>query len=1262
MEMPNSPSFLPPRQTEKSLDPSKKESTTPQNPNLSPALGEFAQPIIIAPKQKDKDDANLVSTVMHLSSNVIPLDAAVIGKEKCVLPSSSSLQDASSEYAAFVLIELTKAFEEGDTERVDELLKGIDYSIQDRNGNTAFHIICEHGTAEMVKRVLVDTGPDILHDQPNNRGQPPLHMALRNTHPEQIAEILIQAGANIDTVDHQNRSALYIACMQGNLSFIKCLLKYGASSNSKARSSESLLHIAGKYNHPDVIKYLVAEGADIDATTSRRITPLMTACIAGSADAVEQILKAGANIGVASRQDLTPMHLACEHDNVAIIQHLIKAGADLNAEDREGKTPLVVACQRGNIKQVEFLLQLHADTRGLLNACDSTNQEMVSLILKSFKDRAVKDAALWEACKEGEVKALRLLLQHGASVAIQDDDLNTPLHLAAHSGNPETTALLLENGAQSYAQNLNSQTPLSICMISPNRQPLLLQFIKAGATLNIHPQEAENLVRLAMHNRDEQAVIALLPLLPNLNISDAMGTPLLHQAYELQLINVVHELIRLGADVDQTNSNGNALLHLTMQSGSDALILELIKCGASGELWNTHGMTPFDLACYFNRKAVIHQFIGQDIGYLSASNVTSPLIHASARGNMELFLWSLKQGIGINSATQTGFTPLQIACKFGQFEIARLLLEKGADINANSKGTPSPLMLAAINGNRDLLLWLLDKGVDVNCTDAVGTTPLHHVCQKGLFDVARQLIDRGASINVNSPHIPPPAISAAKRNDRDFLLWLLDRGVDVNTADAAGNTLLQYASDHGLFDVAERLTDNGADIYAGGDGVPSPLISAASKGNIDFLKRLLDKGVNVNITDKNNNTPLLRACVHFQLDVANELINRGADVNVKNALGYSPLMAAMFSGNQMLVSKLIEKGAEIYASTSEGPTSYGLVLSNPQLVSDDLTQKLSKQDMGRTVEILSRKLLAHRFGIAGTTLMDQSINLEGWSNQPAKSHLQLATEAYYNRVTRTFDKKEGTWSEILKGVSPSTRRAADALDRLQVQQVLDETFEAIKESLCNDPDELMARLETGKPVGLLLSIAGHTVALALYQSRCARCNKGDFSGNQPGLRICTIEIPQAIPKGLANCTSKTLTADYFTTGIQKDLGLTNEYYIAQKQQKVGNCSVANSNGMEAALLFLQLEPLIGSDAAKELSTAIKKGRVADSRVGSLKTYLDAHSKQSIVWPADLSLLSKIYHKQTGSTQEDRECKAAITRWIQDQGIALSDFLLYGPVR
>ena len=104
---------------------------------------------------------------------------------------------------------------------VDSLLFGytqVDSKVQDK---TALHVATNRGNLEMV-RLLLDYKASVnIQDEDGDR---PLHLCAFSSEPE-IAELLIQHGANPNLKNHRGATAVLIAAAKGNVRVVKQLLK-----------------------------------------------------------------------------------------------------------------------------------------------------------------------------------------------------------------------------------------------------------------------------------------------------------------------------------------------------------------------------------------------------------------------------------------------------------------------------------------------------------------------------------------------------------------------------------------------------------------------------------------------------------------------------------------------------------------------------------------------------------------------------------------------------------------------------------------------------------------------------------------------------------------------------------------------------------------------------------------------------------------------------------------------------------------------------
>lgn len=133
-------------------------------------------------------------------------------------------------------------------------------------------------------------------------------------------------GADLSAVNYDNRTALHIACCEGNADIVKHLLLNGVSVHTKDRYDRtSLLEAVSTDNH-EIIKILVKCGAHL----------------MGSARGIGEHLCAAAARGLVKR-----------------LESYRLAGADLSQPDPSGRTALHVACLHGHFEMVEYLLLKH---------------------------------------------------------------------------------------------------------------------------------------------------------------------------------------------------------------------------------------------------------------------------------------------------------------------------------------------------------------------------------------------------------------------------------------------------------------------------------------------------------------------------------------------------------------------------------------------------------------------------------------------------------------------------------------------------------------------------------------------------------------------------------------------------------------------------------------------------------------------------------------------------------------------------------------
>ncbi|CAG2214076.1 ANK [Mytilus edulis] len=208
---------------------------------------------------------------------------------------------------------------------------------------------------------------------------------------------------------------------------------------------------------------------------------------------------------------------------------------------------------------------------------------------------------------------------------------------------------------------------------------------------------------------------------------------------------------------------------------------------------------------------------------------STSLFDACHEGNKSLVEVLLQEGVPINEANHSGFTPLHIASHEGHTNVVELLLSKGATEVVNK-----------VNEN--------------------GSSPLHLASHEGHIEIVELLLQNGANVHqVNNLKTSTPLHLAVHENHKDVVELLLKIGAKVNEQNKNGSTALHLASYNGHTEIAKLLLENGADVNLCKSDNRSPLHLACREGRVDIVTLLCEHKACVDQKDNDGRTALFYA-------------------------------------------------------------------------------------------------------------------------------------------------------------------------------------------------------------------------------------------------------------------------------------------------------------------------------------------------------------------------------------------------------------------
>ncbi|XP_020294497.1 26S proteasome non-ATPase regulatory subunit 10-like [Pseudomyrmex gracilis] len=145
----------------------------------------------------------------------------------------------------------------------------------------------------------------------------------------EIAELLLNHGANVNASDKSGISPLCLAVRKGHVNEVKMLMVRGANVNAETRDGTTPLHDAIQFDNMKIAEVLLHHGANVNASDTSGVTPLRFAIEKENVEVVAMMLDRGANINAISHTDQCDVssRIYCEEIVNCLKQHIVKIKA-----------------------------------------------------------------------------------------------------------------------------------------------------------------------------------------------------------------------------------------------------------------------------------------------------------------------------------------------------------------------------------------------------------------------------------------------------------------------------------------------------------------------------------------------------------------------------------------------------------------------------------------------------------------------------------------------------------------------------------------------------------------------------------------------------------------------------------------------------------------------------------------------------------------------------------------------------------------------
>jgi ankyrin repeat protein len=798
------------------------------------------------------------------------------------------------------------------------LKKGADTEIVNRYKGTALlaAATCLEEHSQDVVELLVRWGANV--DAQDRDGNTALHMAAQ-TGDIDMVRLLIAKKARVSVRNGVGKSALDFACAKNKTKVIERLLKSGATCEPDAFGRTELHEAIQGGCDTNIIKLFVSKGVKVNAKDDNGFSKLFCHCsqtllimvgalhlaaTRGDKDILLTLVNAGAAIDVKSDSGLTLLHCAAKGGNAEGVEHILSYGVDIEARDNDNMTPLAVACCNAN-----------------------GSDEVVRVLLAAGANISVVDrlsfSPLHGLARYGRTKAALMLLESGkVDLTQRAQNRCSVLDFAAGAGDYKLVRSLLGRGASAQSES-GGDSALHFAVRAEKHDSLYAiveRLLEEGCDPNAKNDNGCTPLHsfLAASRGKEDIVRLFLSWGADINIRDDDGNTVLNclAQYPGASESIIELLLENKANVSLANKKRLTPLHKLARSGLAAHVRILLKAGADPSAKDKHNRQPIQYAVNTN-ESTIRALLDFDAKVnVTGSDRPSPIVYASSEANLQVLKLLLDGGADVRSEDpgKPGWTALHSACRRGIPDpaFAELLIEHGADVNAVTKISKSTPLHEALRSAAVVQL-LLKAGALVDPQNSNGETPLACACDRMTHArVVEILIEAGADPMIKDKTYG--ATSLHRSCYADALAPIVIRSGkcdDLNAVTKDGSTPLIYAAQSGRLDAVSCLLQTGkAKLdHEQFEGMNAYMF-AARYGHTDVLKLLIEYDASIILrTSKRKRSALHMACFEGHLGVVKLLLETDAsNIEAVDCTQRTPFDYAAQGGHTDIVALMLKRG------------------------------------------------------------------------------------------------------------------------------------------------------------------------------------------------------------------------------------------------------------------------------------------------------------------------------------------------------------------
>ncbi|XP_071953816.1 uncharacterized protein [Antedon mediterranea] len=429
-----------------------------------------------------------------------------------------------------------------------------------------------------------------------------------------------------------------------------------------------------------------------------------------------------------------------------------------------------------NEKMLEHSLEKDQQkTDTIFDACKggdgnlSRLEKMISDKVDVNQKKENGDTPLGIAVCSGDLYTMNALINAGADVELSDNQLMTPLMLAAQLGFDSKLGFLLKNGANPMAIDKSGQTALHKTVRNKTTKCASVLIDHWSELVHAEDRMDQTALHFAAGEGNNELIDLLIGHGAKIGLVDRLGRAPLHWAILQGMDESAKKIGEQGEPeaLDRQDKLGMCPIHYALQQSNDSISTNLIKQGCDVDALDVRGQSGLAYASSNGRTDMCGLILDNSKNKNSVdSKGWTALHHAARKNHANICHFLLEHGLDGGVKNDEGHTALVVAVINESMETVKTLCEKmdGWPLVADDKGR-YPIHYAAERGHHDIMELLINElkrkcdsepimKTVLSSQDSVGASPLQMAAILNFKACCQLLLDNGVNIEDNvRPHL-----------------------------------------------------------------------------------------------------------------------------------------------------------------------------------------------------------------------------------------------------------------------------------------------------------------------------------------------------------------------------------------------------------------------------------------------------------------------------------------------------------------------------